>query len=188
MALAVILMGSCLGLPLPSSLLMLAMGSFIEQEEMAVLPYFLIGFGGAVAGDEAGYLIGRLGSGFLQRPCRGRTWFAASLDKAAAFQSRWSDLGIFLSRWLFSPLGPWINLYSGVTQYSWIRFSIFVVLGEFVWVVSYLGLGMLFSSSVQALADILGSLTWFFASAFIAMLLGWRLIIVLRASSRSVRP
>lgn len=35
LALAVILMGSCLGLPLPSSLLMLAMGSFIEQEEMA---------------------------------------------------------------------------------------------------------------------------------------------------------
>ena len=187
-ALAAILMASCLGLPFPSSLLMMAMGSFIEQEDLEVLPYFLVGLGGAVAGDQIGYMIGRLGSGFIvRRRSRGTTWMSASLAKAAAFQSHWSDLGIFLSRWLFSPLGPWVNLYSGATRYSWIRFSVPAALGELVWVVGYLALGMLFSSSVQALADLLGSLTWFLASATVAALLGWRLVILLRSSSREAK-
>nr|CAD6601085.1 DedA family protein [Rhizobium sp. Khangiran2] len=98
-------------------------------------------------------------------------------------QNRWSDLGIFLSRWLLSPLGPWINLYSGLTHYSWVRFSLLVIAGEFVWVSVYLGAGMLFSSSVAALADILGSLTWFLVTGTVAIALGWKLVTMLRSKS-----
>lgn len=150
---------------------------------MDILPYFLIGFGGAVAGDQAGYMIGRLGSGLLEQGSGGPAWLATSLARAAAFQNHWSDLGIFLSRWLLSPLGPWVNLYSGLTHYSWVRFSLLVIAGEFVWVSVYLGLGMLFSSSVAALADILGSLTWFLVTGTVAIALGWKLVTTLRWNS-----
>lgn len=183
LGLAAILMASCVGLPIPSSLVMMALGSFIQHEDMDILPYFLIGFGGAVAGDQAGYMIGRLGSGLLEQGSGGPAWLATSLARAAAFQNHWSDLGIFLSRWLLSPLGPWVNLYSGLTHYSWVRFSLLVIAGEFVWVSVYLGLGMLFSSSVAALADILGSLTWFLVTGTVAIGLGWKLVTTLRSKS-----
>lgn len=183
LGLAAILMASCVGLPIPSSLVMMALGSFIQHEDMDILPYFLIGFGGAVAGDQAGYMIGRLGSGLLERRSGGPAWLATSLARAAAFQNRWSDLGIFLSRWLLSPLGPWVNLYSGLTHYSWVRFSLLVIAGEFVWVSVYLGAGMLFSSSVAAMADILGSLTWFLVTGTVAIALGWKLVTTLRWNS-----
>ncbi|WP_281976597.1 DedA family protein [Pseudorhizobium flavum] len=183
LGLAAILMASCVGLPIPSSLVMMALGSFIQHEDMDILPYFLIGFGGAVAGDQAGYMIGRLGSGLLEQGSGGPAWLATSLARAAAFQNHWSDLGIFLSRWLLSPLGPWVNLYSGLTHYSWVRFSLLVIAGEFVWVSVYLGLGMLFSSSVAALADILGSLTWFLLTGTVAIALGWKLVTTLRSKS-----
>lgn len=183
LGLAAILMASCVGLPIPSSLVMMALGSFIQHEDMDILPYFLIGFGGAVAGDQAGYMIGRLGSGLLEQGSGGPAWLATSLARAAAFQNHWSDLGIFLSRWLLSPLGPWVNLYSGLTHYSWVRFSLLVIAGEFVWVSVYLGLGMLFSSSVAALADILRSLTWFLVTGTVAIALGWKLVTTLRSKS-----
>nr|CAD6618755.1 DedA family protein [Rhizobium sp. TCK] len=183
LGLAAILMASCVGLPVPSSLVMMALGSFLQHEDMDILPYFLIGFGGAVAGDQAGYMIGRLGSGLLEQGSGGPAWLATSLARAAAFQNRWSDLGIFLSRWLLSPLGPWVNLYSGLTHYSWVRFSLLVIAGEFVWVSVYLGAGMLFSSSVAALADILGSLTWFLVTGTVAIALGWKLVTTLRSKS-----
>jgi membrane-associated protein len=183
LGLAAILMASCVGLPIPSSLVMMALGSFIQHEDMDILPYFLIGFGGAVAGDQAGYMIGRLGSGFLEQRSGGPDWLATSLARAAAFQNRWSDLGIFLSRWLLSPLGPWVNFYSGLTHYSWVRFSLLVIAGEFVWVSVYLGAGMLFSSSVAAMADILGSLTWFLVTGTVAIALGWKLVTTLRSKS-----
>ncbi|CCF20350.1 putative DedA-family protein; possible cell membrane structure determinant [Pseudorhizobium banfieldiae] len=183
LGLAAILMASCVGLPVPSSLVMMALGSFLQHEDMDILPYFLIGFGGAVAGDQAGYMIGRLGSGLLEQGSGGPAWLATSLARAAAFQNRWSDLGIFLSRWLLSPLGPWVNLYSGLTHYSWARFSLLVIAGEFVWVSVYLGAGMLFSSSVAALADILGSLTWFLVTGTVAIALGWKLVTTLRSKS-----
>lgn len=183
LGLAAILMASCVGLPIPSSLVMMALGSFIQHEDMDILPYFLIGFGGAVAGDQAGYMIGRLGSGLLEQGSGGPAWLATSLARAAAFQNHWSDLGIFLSRWLLSPLGPWVNFYSGLTHYSWVRFSLLVIAGEFVWVSVYLGAGMLFSSSVAAMADILGSLTWFLVTGTVAIALGWKLVTTLRSKS-----
>lgn len=181
LALAIVLMGSCLGLPVPSSLVMMALGSFIEQEGLEALPYFVIGLSGAVVGDQTGYVIGRLSTDQVEQMSRRFGWLNAALARAEAFQSRWSDVGVFLSRWLFSPLGPWINIYAGLTRYSWFRFSIFGILGELLWVAIYLGLGMLFSSSVTALGDILGSLTWFLASAVIAAALGWWLVSIARA-------
>jgi hypothetical protein len=69
-------------------------------------------------------------------------------------------MGIFLSRWLVTPLGPWLNLTSGIAGYSWPRFLFWDVTGEVLWVVIYVNLGKIFSDRVSALAELLGNLTW----------------------------
>ena len=103
--------------------------------------------------------------------------------KAEALAKRWGGPGIFLSRWLVTSLGPWINVTSGISEYPWHRFLLWDVLGEVLWVVLYLALGYAFSGSVQSIAEILGDLAWVILGLIVATVLGWKLVQYLRGQN-----
>ena len=180
LALFVILAINCLGVPFPTSLIMLAAGSLVEQGEMALLPVLAGSIAGAVAGDQLGYLIGRFGGDRAARPLAARLKAEAAIARAEAFMQKWGGIGVFLTRWLLSPLGPYVNLVAGMTRFSWPSFSFWDFLGESLWVVGYVMLGVTFSRSVQNLASVLGSLTWFLVFAAATLFLGWKVIGFLR--------
>jgi membrane protein DedA with SNARE-associated domain len=172
-----------IGIPLPISLLLVASGSFIEQGDMKLWPVVALASSGAILGDQIGYLIGRWGGRHLAFRISSRfKGGEASLRKAEAATRKWEGIGVFLTRWLFTPLGPWLNLTSGFTAYPWHRFIIWDVLGEVLWVVLYVSLGRVFSDRVQAMSDVLGNLTWVAIGAAAAILLGWKLFSGMRAS------
>ena len=87
----------------------------------------------------------------------------------------WGGPGIFLTRWLLSPLGPWINLASGTAGYPWHRFLFWDMLGEITGAVVYISLGRFFSDRVMALDGVLGDLTWAIAALLVAIVLGYQL-------------
>jgi membrane protein DedA with SNARE-associated domain len=62
-------------------------------------------------------------------------------------------MGIFLSRWLITPAGPWVNLMSGASKYPWLRFVLWDVVGEVLWVVLYVYLGRVVAGEVQAISS-----------------------------------
>src|SRR6185369_16387322 len=99
---------------------------------------------------------------------------ADKIEQAEIFTKRWGGAGIFFSRWLVGPLGPWINVSSGITAYPWTRFIVWDVLGEVLWVALYVTLGRIFSDRVQYLADLLGNLTWVIVGIILAIILGWK--------------
>ncbi|MEJ8629627.1 hypothetical protein P0F65_06740 [Sphingomonas sp. I4] len=84
-------------------------------------------------------------------------------------------LGHFFSRWLIGPLGPWINVTSGLTNYPWVRFIVLDIAGEVLWLLIYVSLGRAFSDQVQTIASLLGNLTWVIVGLLAAILLGWKL-------------
>ncbi|HSP24915.1 MAG TPA: DedA family protein [Saliniramus sp.] len=180
LALFVILAINCLGVPFPTSLIMLAAGSLVEQGEMALLPVLAGSIAGAVVGDQLGYLVGRLGGDRAARPLASRLKAEAAIARAEAFMQKWGGMGVFLTRWLLSPLGPYVNLVAGMTRYSWPSFSFWDLLGESLWVVGYVMLGVTFSRSVQNLASVLGNFTWFLVFAAATLFLGWKVIGFLR--------
>ena len=94
------------------------------------------------------------------------------MGDAEDWLKRRGGAGVFLSRWLLTPLGPVVNLTSGATRYPWPRFLLFDVLGEALWVVLYVWLGKLFSDRVQAMSDLLGDFTWALLGIAAAVLLG----------------
>jgi membrane-associated protein len=148
---------SCLALPFPASILMLTAGGFAAAGDLVLWQAFLAAGTGAVAGDQLGYWAGRgLGLSFLTRlradPGRDRL-----LARADALMERRGVLAVFLSRWLVSPLGPWVNLLAGSTGYGWLRFTAAGVAGEAVWAGLYVGTGYGFAGNVQAASDMLGS-------------------------------
>ncbi len=164
---------SCLALPLPASILMLTAGGFAAAGDLVLSQTFLAATAGGVAGDQLGYWAGRrLGQPLLARLRRdaGRDRLLARADQ---LMDRKGTLAVFLSRWLVSPLGPWVNLLAGSTRYDWPRFTAAGVTGEAVWAGLYVGAGYGFAGNIQAASDMLGSVLGIVAGLGAAVALGY---------------
>jgi membrane protein DedA with SNARE-associated domain len=170
---------SCLALPVPSSLVMLAGGAFAAAGDLGLMAVAGAALGGALAGDQAGYALGRAG------PVRrmGRL-SPALMAEARGRLARGGWGAVFLTRWLFSPLGPWVNLAAGMAGMPWRRFSTASAAGEAVWVAIYTGLGWIFMDRIDALGASLGQAAGAASAALIAFLAGRAL---LRAGRRTAR-
>lgn len=153
----VITFASCLALPVPASLAMLAAGAFAATGDLTLASVAGLALAGAVLGDQGGYLIGRKGSGLLDRASRNpaRARMLASARTRLAEQALAT---VYLSRWLFSPLGPWVNLAAGATRLDWRRFTLGSITGEATWVALYVGLGWGFAAQVDRMGELLGNL------------------------------
>lgn len=171
---------SCLALPIPASVLMLAAGGFVASGDLA--PGAAVGGAlmGAVAGDQTGYLAGRAGAHLaLTRGARAN----ATLERATALLARRGGLAVFLSRWLVSALGPYVNLAAGAAGLGWGAFSLWGVLGEAVWVGLYVGLGYGFAGNLEAASAMAVDLLGFAAAGAVALGLGWWLLALLRSEA-----
>jgi len=76
-----------------------------------------------------------------------------------------------------------VNVASGIAGYPWRRFLLWDVRGEVLWVVLYVCIGYAFSNRVQAIAEILGNLTWVVVGLIVAVILGWQLVRYVQAQS-----
>lgn len=175
----VLIVGSS-GIPFPSTLLLIVAGSFVAQGEMELWHVLAVGIVGAVLGDLVGYGLGRWGGRRLVRKISSRFGGDEKIVRAEQLTVRWGGAGIFLTRWLITPLGPWLNLTSGITCYPWKQFIVWVILGEIIWVALYVMVGKQFSDRVQDLADISGNLVWVIIGVLATVVLGWKLFQYLR--------
>lgn len=168
---------SCLALPAPSSLVMLAAGAFVGSGDLSAAGVVAAALGGAVAGDQVGWWAGRVAGAralprLAMRPASRRL-----IARARTGLARRGTATVYLSRWLFSPLGPYVNLMAGAAGMGWARFTLAGVAGEATWVAVYVGLGWAFAGRVAALGATLGNLTGALTAGVVAALIGrmlWR--------------
>jgi membrane protein DedA with SNARE-associated domain len=171
---------AAIGAPLPITLLLIVVGSMISQGAMNFWWAIGAASAGSILGDQAGYAIGRWGGQVVVTKLRGLFGKHASLEVMEAKAKTWGGAGIFVTRWLLSPLGPWINLASGTAGYPWRRFLFWDILGEITGAVVFISLGWFFSDRVMALYGVLGDLTWAIAALLAAIILGYQLLAHLR--------
>jgi membrane-associated protein len=166
---------SCLALPVPSSLAMLTAGAFAGVGDLSLVAVCSAAWGGAVLGDQLGYWMGRRGGRLMDRLTRQRrSKRLAEQAKAALAKNGWS--AVFLTRWLLSPLGPWVNFAAGAASLRWARFASASALGEGVWVAGYVGLGWGFAAQVEWLAQVMGAVSGAVAAAALAGLALYALV------------
>ncbi len=165
-----------MGVPLPATLLLLTAGAFVEQGQLNV--WWVVGLAlcAALLGDHLGYGIGRWGSGGLIARISRWGGGANRVEQAQQVARRWGGAGIFLSRWLMTPLGPVINLTSGIARYPLPAFSGFTLVGEVLWVGVYLTMGRIFSDQVQTLSSALGNFSYVIAGLAIMFILAQLLL------------
>lgn len=172
---------SCLALPFPASILMMTAGGFVAAGDLVLWQTFLAAAGGGIAGDQLGFWAGRgVGAPLLARASRDPAR-EALLMRASTMLAAKGIIAIFLTRWLFSPLGPWVNLLTGSTRYNPARFTAASVAGESVWAGLYVGVGYGFAGNIQAASDMLGSILGFVAAGAAVVILGYMLRAAMKA-------
>jgi len=188
-ALFAIIAAGQFGLPLPTSILLLTAGALQADGNLSFWQLYAWGLAGAVAGDHAGYAAGRFAATAFRDRIDRSPRLQESLKKSERFIRKWGDGSVFLSRWLFTPIGPWINLTSGLSQHPLHRFTLADIAGEVIWIGGYLLLGSLFAQSIAELADVVANAAWMIGAGVITILLGRQLAIrIRRIRLRTERP
>lgn len=163
---------SCLAVPVPTSLMMLTAGAFAAAGDLALMWIAISAYVGAILGDQTGFMVGRYGGPRLLAHLEKRPKRAALVKQARDLTDKHGGLGVFLSRWLFSPLGPYANLAGGLVGMSRLRFSLWGAAGEAVWVTLYIGLGYAFADQIAATAQLASDLSGLLAAAAVALGMG----------------
>lgn len=179
---------SCLALPVPVSILMLTAGGFVASGDLAGWQIGTSALVGAVAGDQTGFQIGRRGGQRLLNRLAQDPKIGKLLDTAQDQMRRRGALGIFLTRWLFSAAGPYANFAAGSAAYPWLRFTLWGLAGEMVWVGLYIGLGYSFAGDITAASDMAGSLLGILAGVAAMLGFGWWLVHALRPDPGAEPP
>ena len=169
---------SCFALPLPSSLMMMAGGAFAAAGDLVLWQLCAGAFLGAFSGAEISYYIARKhGGARLWQWLRQRKEAANLLTQAESLLDRHGGWAVYLTRWLFAPMGPYVNLIAGATQMPWRRVVLADLTGGITWVAVYVSLGYAFGNQIEALSDTLGSVLGALTAGVVTVLLGlalWR--------------
>lgn len=151
---ALALFAGALGIPLPGTLFVLAVGAFVQQEVLEASA-FLAGLVGVLLGDMLSYSMGRLAKVWItQRWDRSPNWRSAQ----NTFNRR-GGLAVYLTRFLLTPLAVPTNLIAGSSGYAAARFFLFDALGEITWLGLYGGLGYIFGTQWELVNDFMGNIS-----------------------------
>jgi membrane-associated protein len=175
---------SCLALPIPASMLMIAAGGFVAAGDLSLAGSIGAALTGAVMGDQTGYWGGRWGgAGIIDR----LGTRAAPVARATTMLATRGGIAVFLSRWLVSALGPYVNLAAGSARLPWLPFTLWGIAGELVWVSVYVGVGHAFTGNLAAASSMALNVLGMLAAGTVALgLIGW-LVSLLRAEARHPR-
>src|SRR5690349_2325627 len=157
---ALLLFLGALGVPVPTSILVIAAGAFSQQ---GILPWYstaIFGFLGAVMGDMVSFWIGYYAKNWVDAHFgKSSTWKSAQ----DTFDSR-AGMAVYLTRFLITALAVPVNLIAGGSGIRFRRFMTYDALGEMTWILLYGGLGFWFGTQWEVVSD--------FISNFGGLLLG----------------
>ena len=158
-AVFVILLFESLGLPLPGESLLIVAAVLAGRGDISFPVLLLSAWGGAVAGDNIGYLIGRtLGHTLLRRYGRKIGIKPESLQKAEAVFARYGAIAVGVARFV-EILRQLNGVVAGALEMHWLKFLFFNALGGAVWVAAWTTAGYYLGKNdakIEALVHRLG--------------------------------
>jgi membrane protein DedA with SNARE-associated domain len=136
-AVFVILTFESLGMPLPGEPLLVVAAILAGRGEISFPALLLSAWGGAVIGDNIGYVIGRtLGCTLLRRYGRKVGIKPDSLQKAEAVFAHYGAVAVGFARFV-NILRQLNGVVAGALKMHWLKFLIFNALGGAGWVVAW---------------------------------------------------
>lgn len=149
-AVAVVLFLEAIGVPLPGESLLIFSGILAGKGELAPASLFAAAWVGAVAGDNAGFLIGRFVGRRLILHHGARVGLtAARYEKVEAAFTRYGPATVAAARFV-AVLRQLNGLVAGTGGMAWRRFAIFDALGAALWVAVWGGGAYLFGGALES--------------------------------------
>ncbi|MEW2511398.1 DedA family protein [Streptomyces sp. NPDC046870] len=141
------------GVPAPGETILLAAGVYAGTGRLNVVAVAVIAFVAAVAGDNLGYLIGRVGGRpFVHRWGRYVFLTPKRFEAAEAFFTRHGGKIVTVARFV-EGLRQANGVIAGTTGMRWRRFLAFNALGAALWVGLWTTLAYLAGSHITAIYD-----------------------------------
>jgi membrane-associated protein len=162
------------GLPVPSSLLLIAAGVFSRQGTLDWYYAATLGLLGAVLGDSLGFALGRWGGKWIStRYGNSKVW-----NNAQSTFNRGSGVAVLLTRFLLTTIAVPVNFMAGGSRLRFRSFLFYVILGEAMWVILYGGVGYFFGSQWELIYSVIGNIAGIVMTLFAAGILVylWRQI------------
>lgn len=154
--LAVLIMIQGIGIPAGVGLLVMALGAFAFAGEYNIFQLFAEVWLLTSLGDSLGYWAWRrFGQFVLNTFPRVQKYLDPKLRKTGRFFHKRGKGAIILTRFPLSALGALVNATAGITKYKFQHFIMAAILGEFIWVAVYLGLGYWFGDAWETISDLL---------------------------------
>ena len=144
---------SALGIPLPATLVVIAVGAFSREGFLPWHTTALVAWLCVVLGDCVGYAVGHYARGPAIRYLGGsEQWI-----RAENFFQHWGGMSVFLTRFLVTGIASPVNIMAGMGNISLRTFLLYDVTGEGIWVFGYGGLGYLFGSQWEVVSDFISN-------------------------------
>lgn len=153
--LSILIIVQCIGIPSGATLLVIASGAFAYAGEFNIILLLLEIWLFSCIGDSFAYLMWKsIGNKTLNKPSKLKTYFEPKITKAQNYLDKYGKSSIFITRFLISAMGPFVNAAAGIAGYNLLTFIIFVAFGELLWTCIYLGLGFWFGDSWESVIPI----------------------------------
>ena len=172
---------SCLLIPIPTALVMLAGGAFAAAGDLTLSSVLVTAWLAAIAGDQAGYRVGRSFGPTIKARFTRRPRAAKAFAKAETMVQTHGGLGVFFSTWALAPLGPYANIAAGAVGLNAWRFALWDAAGEAIWVGAYVMLGYIFASQLTEVSSLMSNIVGFLLALVAAGFVGWLLTKRLKA-------
>jgi membrane protein DedA with SNARE-associated domain len=167
-ALGLALLVGNMGLPTPTTPLVLASGALAHEGLMDWQAAVIWGYAGAILGDLFSYAVGRSGWDWAQRALSQRR--ADLWNRALARFQCHAGLAVYLTRFIFTTLDVPINLIAGSSRYPLQRFLTASLAGRATWLVLFGGFGYLAGSQWQTVSQLVNDYSLYLAIAILVIL------------------
>jgi membrane-associated protein len=170
--LALTVLVSSAGAPLPLTPVILVAGSLAAADSLNLALLFLLVASCSILGDTVDYALGRyLDRTIVARLASKTARARASTAAVRRYFRRWSGLTIFLTRWLFTPFSSVVSVLAGLGRFPLRRFLLFDVPGQMLSAALFLGLGYVFGVDAPKIWEYFDGIPGIVACAAVGLLL-----------------
>jgi len=144
-----------LGAPFPGTLIVIAAGAFARQGLLTWYTTGLVALAFVVLGDNLSYAMGH----FAREPVLNRFKNSKNWIQAESTFNSWGGMAVVWTRFLITGIAVPVNLIAGTSGFGFRRFFVYDLIGEFVWIFGYGGLGYLFGTQWEVVSDVLSNIS-----------------------------
>ncbi len=155
------------GLPMPGETVLIICSLFAALGQLNIYLVGIIGFSGAVLGDNTGFLIGSYGGRKVILKF-GKYFFLTEkrLNKLDTFFIKHGGKIVAVARFV-QGLRQFNGIIAGIGKMKWKKFILFNLIGAFLWVGLWIGAASILSSNVSLLVKFLKNSEYIFPIIFL---------------------